>query len=184
MNRAREARFFCLVATMTLILGAACGGAAEQTTATTPESDAPASTDDTTSPEGTGSDGAEATAAGPSWSELDREGRLTVMREEVLPQMGDQFREFDAEEFGTVTCATCHGEDFQEVDFQMPNGLPTLVPAQIPTLAESEDEETARVAQFMFQQVVPTMVEILVVEPYDPATGEGFGCLNCHPPAE
>lgn len=109
---------------------------------------------------------------------------MALMREQVMPEIGGMFREFDGEEFATFNCMTCHGETPPEVNFAMPNGLHPLVAAEIPTMAQSDDEETAEYAQFMFEQVTPGMVRILGVQPYDPETDEGFGCLSCHETAE
>lgn len=170
----RDSRTPLLTAAVaSLALG--CGSSSEQVEPTTPEPEP------TTPGEPAGATGGEgASAAGSSWADLDHEGRMALMRERVLPEMGELFREHDAEEHATFTCATCHGESMTEVGFRMPNGLHPLVRAEIPALVESEDEETARTARFMLERVTPGMIEILGVAPYDPATGEGFGCLRCH----
>ena len=34
--------------------------------------------------------------------------------------------------------------------------------------------------EFMSQKVSPQMAEIFGKKPFDPATGEGFGCNGCH----
>ncbi len=106
------------------------------------------------------------------------------MRDQVMPEMTTMFQNFDAEEFESVTCVTCHGENFQEVNFSMSNGLHPLNPAEIPNLASSDDENVVRWVQFMFGEVTPGMVRILGVEPYNPETHQGFGCLSCHETAE
>lgn len=36
------------------------------------------------------------------------------------------------------------------------------------------------VTTFMAEVVVPAMAEALGEPPFDPATGEGFGCAGCH----
>jgi hypothetical protein len=162
--------------TLLAVLAASCGGAADQAGPTTPAGDEPAPS---------GAEAAPADAAtGPAWADLDREGRLALMRGEVMPRLGGLFREMDAEEFSTFTCAACHGDDFQAVDFAMPNGVYPLVPAEIPAMFESEDAELAAAAQFMVGRILPEMVSILRVAEYDPATGQGFGCLRCHATAE
>jgi hypothetical protein len=40
--------------------------------------------------------------------------------------------------------------------------------------------ESPEVAGFMATKVVPAMAAVLGVEPYDVATGKGFGCNGCH----
>jgi hypothetical protein len=34
--------------------------------------------------------------------------------------------------------------------------------------------------KFMGEVVKPKMQELLKEEPFDPATGTGFGCMECH----
>lgn len=173
--------FVSLAFAAVIVFVAACGGSAEQTEPTTPD---PAEAE----PEGAEpvAEPTEAAAGedGPSWADMDHDARMALMRERVMPEIGGMFREFDDEEFATVTCMTCHGENPPAVNFAMPNGVHPLVPAEIPTMAQSDDEETARFAQFMFEQVTPGMVQILNVPPYNPETHEGFGCLSCHETAE
>jgi hypothetical protein len=150
-----------------------CGGGTEQAEPTTPE---PAEAEPA----------AEATpeAAAGGWEGMGFEQRAALMREEVTPEMGRLFGAFDAARYSSFACANCHGQNFQEVNFRMPNGLAPLHPAEIPTMAESADAEDARFARFMFGEVVPGMVRILGVQPYDMETHQGFGCMNCHAMAE
>ncbi len=162
-----------IVISVIAVLAAACGSSTEQVESTTPEgADAP--------PTDAADPVEQADGATTVWADLDRDARMAVMRDQVMSRMGGIFREYDAEEFATFTCVTCHGEGFQEIGFGMPNGVHPLIPADIPTLAESDDEETAAAARFMFSQVTPGMVEIMGVEPYNPETHAGFGCLSCH----
>jgi hypothetical protein len=59
----------------------------------------------------------------------------------------------------------------------MPNAdLPALDPTG-GFAAHQDDEEWL---QFMGMKLVPTMVETLGVEPFDPTTRKGFGCFACH----
>lgn len=169
MTTTRSTRLL-LAAALLALAPAGCGGASGQASETTPP------------PEG-----GETEAAAPpvatepaGWESMGFDARAALMRERVIPEMGAAFRAFDAEDFETFTCATCHGADFQDARFRMPNGLHPLDPSTIPTLAESSDEEVARAARFMFAEVVPGMVGILGVPRYDPETGTGFGCLSCH----
>ena len=115
------------------------------------------------------------------WAELDLDARRAFMADRVLPVMSKLFREHDAGRFPGVGCETCHGEDRRERDFAMPNpSLPTLYPT-----GSAEQEATVErhpvVATFMFQQVTPTMRDLLGLPEYDEATGEGFSCFHCHP---
>lgn len=154
-----------------LVLALACGGAGEAETAPT----------ETTAVE-TQSGGEETAAADAEvpWSDMDRAQRLAYMRETVMPEMAAMFREFDPERYADFGCASCHGENMQEVDFQMPNGLAPLPPDQIGAMFQSDQP----MAVFMTQRVWPKMVELLGAQPYDPETHQGFGCFGCHAIAE
>lgn len=112
----------------------------------------------------------------PTWAQMDHEQRETYMQETVTPQMRQLFQEFDAERYAEFNCATCHGENMQDVNFEMPNTLAPLVEAEIPAMFQSEEAMPI----FMTQRVFPRMVQLLDAEPYDPQTHQGFGCLGCH----
>jgi len=47
--------------------------------------------------------------------------------------------------------------------------------------AHDADPERARIAAFMTEKVTPQMAELLGVKSFDPRTGQGFSCFNCHP---
>lgn len=111
-----------------------------------------------------------------TWQEMDGDQRAAYMASDVLPAMQAAFAGYDAERYETITCATCHGAGAGDGTWSMPSD--DLFPidfANFPTGAG---------ADFMSNEVVPKMAELLNVEPFDPGTGEGFGCLGCHPAAE
>lgn len=110
------------------------------------------------------------------WAQMDREARLELMQQVVMPEMRELFFEFDSDRFSDVSCALCHGRDMAVVDYRMPNGVTPLDPAEIPAIVGSDD----RMARFMTDRVWPRMTELLSARPYDPETHEGFGCLGCH----
>lgn len=110
------------------------------------------------------------------WHEMTHEEQGEYMNDVVLPEMASLFQAFDAEEFADFDCSTCHGDDARAVGFHMPNGLHPLDPADIPTILESDDP----MAVFMSETVYPRMTELLGMEHYDPETGTGFSCLDCH----
>lgn len=146
----------------------ACGGAAATETETpSDEPEVSAST--------SGSEEAQL-----AWADMSQEQRGEYMANVVVPRLRPVFQQFDAEEFAEFNCATCHGDNAQEVGFRMPNGLHPLNPTQIPSMFESEDPEVQRVAQFMAGEVTPLMTELLGAAPYDPETHQGFGCMSCH----
>ena len=95
---------------------------------------------------------------GTPWKDKSREQRMDWMGLAVFPKMRAIFQEHDAS-YSTLTCQTCHGSNMEMVDFKMPNSLFSL----------------------MSEQVMPEMAKLLDMQPYDPDTGKGFGCLGCHP---
>ncbi len=96
------------------------------------------------------------------------------MKETVVPAMGELFLDGHPD----FACATCHGKDFQDVKFKMPNTLHPLDPAKMPF--QSEDEKIRYAAEFMKTKVVPKMSGLLEMSIYNPETKTGFGCFNCH----
>lgn len=114
-----------------------------------------------------------------AWADRTFDERKDFMAKVVMPTMKDVFQRFDAEEFASFDCRTCHGQNAMEVQFHMPNGLHPLNPQAMPT-PDSPDANVARWARFMMDEVKPKMTELLGAQPYDPATNQGFGCFNCH----
>ncbi len=116
-----------------------------------------------------------------TWAEMDRKQRKRFMGLEVLPKMKDLFQEYKADDYGTFQCQTCHGDNWTEIDFKMPNVAYPL-PADNPIAAARDYDE--EVTAFMVDKVMPTMGDLLGKK-YDKATGTGeFGCLSCHVAAE
>lgn len=98
--------------------------------------------------------------------------KMQYMKNEVAPHMAKVFQEFSADytEFG---CPTCHGPGANQGDFAMPTD-------SLPALDEEEMQEHPEMTDFMSSKVVPNMATLLGEQPYDEATGEGFGCYDCH----
>ena len=102
-----------------------------------------------------------------------------LMKKVITPVMRKRFQDFDGEHFTKVNCATCHGQGAIEGKFEMPNAeLPKLpkTPEGFQKLAADEPKAMA----FMKDVVMPAMTTMLGAKPYDPATHEGFSCMNCH----
>lgn len=110
---------------------------------------------------------------GIAWPDLTRGQRAAYMGSVFLPEITAVMEAHDPA-YGRITCSTCHGSDFEEVDYAMPNGMAPLDPAAFPS------PDDGGVAAMMFEGVTPKAVELLGAEPFDPATGEGFGCYGCH----
>lgn len=140
----------------------ACSKASETTpTSPPPTSEAPAA-----APE---------PAAGPArWSEAtSHDDKAAFMSKHVVPAMAPIFQGADAEHYAEFGCKTCHGPQGTEpTDF-----LPRLT-VKDGHLVEMETHP--EVSKMMAEQVVPKMIEVLGATPFDPATGQGFGCGGCH----
>ncbi len=114
------------------------------------------------------------TGAEVSWHDMDRNARMTHMGTVVMPAMSDAFKQRGIDNF---KCANCHGADYKEVDFKMPNDLTPLNPDNPIQSGMDLDEEMTK---FMVSVVLPEMAEMLGEET-DVTTGKGeFGCLSCH----
>jgi cytochrome c553 len=111
------------------------------------------------------------------WSAKNPQQRKEFMGLYVLPKMKKLFQAFDSEQFAEFKCSTCHGADFEEVRFKMPNGLHPL-PADKPIQAATEEDP--KTTDFMMKQVVPTMAALLEEKPAGPDNPMGFGCFGCH----
>jgi hypothetical protein len=111
---------------------------------------------------------------------LSWEDRHDAMTFAVLPNMARLFQGFYHSPDPDMTCRTCHGAAAERVRYKMPNGLPPLDPAHLPS-EDSPDPKEARVARFMIEEVTPQMADLLGVPVYDPATRTGFSCFRCHP---
>ena len=142
----------------------ACGGSQ------TPEAAAP------TSEAGGDQPTEEAAAADKPFHDMAPGERLKYMKEVVAPEMAKSFQAFNAEHYADFGCVTCHGPGAKDGKFDMPSDALPKLPAD-PSPVFNEHPE---VAKFMAEQVVPQMAKLLQEEPYNPETGKGFGCFECH----
>jgi hypothetical protein len=108
------------------------------------------------------------------FEELPDNLKGAYMKEVVLPKMKDVFQQFDAKEYADFGCKTCHGENAKQRAFEMPS-------PEIHVLDFQKDKvDHAAEYKFMSETVAPTMAGLLGEQPFDPATGKGFGCMGCH----
>jgi hypothetical protein len=109
-----------------------------------------------------------------NWAGKTLVERQTYMKETVLPGIKELFVAHHPE----FNCTNCHGKDYADVNFKMPNSMKPLDPTNMPF--QSENEKLRNAAQFMSTKVVPKMAGLLDVPAYDPETKTGLGCFNCH----
>jgi len=171
-----------------LCLSLACGGDAEPEPIDIAEPTGGSEADPVEPEPSTGGvrtrDPSEIPVAPKPWEEMSKEEKGRFMGESVLPYMKELFAEYDAEAFGTMNCATCHGPDMQARGFEMPApSLPPLHPSGTPEQRQMV-EDHPRMVRFMFNHVVPAMRTMIGEAEYDAETGEGFSCYFCHPHAE
>ena len=121
--------------------------------------------------------------AGPpaAWDSMSGEDKGHWMADHVVPAMRPLFAAYDPTRYADVRCTTCHGASARERHFAMPNpDLPRL-----PAVSDSAgwaalQREQPRAMAFMASRVEHAMAALVGESPYDPATGQGFGCLECH----
>lgn len=118
-------------------------------------------------------------APGIPWTEKTFEQRQEWMAIAFFPAMKETFEGHDDVAFKTFRCQTCHGEDMKARDFRMPTD--SIYPLDEHRPIESAMEYDQAITRFMIEVVVPESARLLDTTPFDPETGEGFGCFGCHP---
>jgi hypothetical protein len=181
MNALSTLRFAPLFASVALL--AACGGAPPPEPPPSPMIPPPPSGDEAAADPMMDDDeqeeapAASAPAASPKWGGMSHDQKREHMKVAVMPKMSAEFKAFDADEFGQMSCATCHGKSATEGKFHMPTtSLPKLSPDG------KWDKLDQKAVAFMKTKVVPEMAVLLDTKPYDPATKQGFNCFGCHTP--
>lgn len=105
------------------------------------------------------------------WQDMDFDQRKEYMTQVVEPEMQAVFQEYDADKYAEFACATCHGDDGEDVDYEMPNGLHPLSFPLNPTSPEEEAD-----IEFMEDEVIVDMAALV-----DQVPGtNGFRCTACH----
>jgi mono/diheme cytochrome c family protein len=134
-----------------------------------------------------GGDPAQGKTVGPpevAWKDMTFKQKKAYMKAAVTPTMKPIFQAFDAKEFKTFNCATCHGKDGAERKFKMPgNDIHPLPSTPQAFEAKLKTEPTwPKFTEFMAQKVEPAMGKLLDVPVFDPKKPvEGaFSCGACH----
>lgn len=108
------------------------------------------------------------------FADLDLEQRAEFMKQKVVPAMTPLFRDHDPKKYSDVGCKTCHGDDAETGDFDMPNeSLPVLDFADMSKFRPADIE-------WMKTKIKPAMAKILGEPEHTQENPSGFGCLNCH----
>ncbi len=110
------------------------------------------------------------------WEDLGLQQREDFMVWVFQPRMAELFREHDAELYTEFECETCHGEDPEDIDWEMPaNGTPLTI-GDVP-VENIDDPERRAEAEWMEAEILPAMAEMFEQE----MTLAGSSCLDCHP---
>jgi cytochrome c553 len=108
-----------------------------------------------------------------TWSTLSWEDRHVQMTFLVLPVMARHWQAFEKTKYPELTCTRCHGKDAEARDYKMPS--PDLAPldARMQS-AHAGDAKVERVAAFMRDEVMPSVIELLDADPAK------VTCFTCH----
>ena len=127
-----------------------------------------------TAPQASASASASPKATPTTWTHgMAKDQQVAFMMERVVPAMATVFKEHDAKEFASFGCKTCHGPDKAEPEKFLPRL--TMKDGKLTAFEEHPAE-----AKWMAEKVVPAMAAAMGMQPYDPATKQGFGCKGCH----
>lgn len=139
----------------------------------TPGTDAPSTED------AGGGEDTEPGAPSVKWADKTFKQRQEYMGVAFFPAMKKSFKAHDETSYKGFKCQTCHGDDMKERNFEMPTDSIFPLNEADPITGAMEYDEA--VTKFMIEQVVPEAAKMLDMEPYNPQTGQGFGCFGCHP---
>jgi len=127
-----------------------------------------------------GEDDGKPAAEPTAYADMSFEQRQAFMAEVVLPEMKKVFVAFDPK-FEAMSCATCHGNGATDGTYAMPSPQIPVLPSEEDFPEYVMDPEHAKWSQFMFDEVMSRMAELLQVDIYNPETSpDGFSCSDCH----
>jgi cytochrome c553 len=111
-----------------------------------------------------------------AWKAKNPEQKSGFMAAAVEPRMEALFVKHDKSYARSFNCATCHGDNGESVDWEMPNPALYALPKEDTVKASTEYDED--VTKFMVDSVTPELKKML---------NEGHGgttevsCFSCHP---
>ena len=98
----------------------------------------------------------------------------------VHPVLARKFTDARGDGAPPLGCVDCHGDDGERDRYAMPSPvLQPLKPSRVRALYAAGDDVSALIA-FMRDEVTPETARLMGRTPYDPATGRGFSCFDCH----
>lgn len=76
------------------------------------------------------------------FEDMEREERIEFMRHVVVPTMQPLLAQIDPEKYNEVDfgCDDCHGEDYIDADYEMPNGIVELSVSNFPHSQNADPE--------------------------------------------
>jgi len=110
------------------------------------------------------------------YADMDFDQRVEYMEEVVLPEMAQAFWDYDPVEYEDFSCESCHGENAEADEYEMPSGI---APLRFPTPADATEWERDT-REWMDDFVKPRMAELTDQEEWAQNNPDGMRCTSCH----
>jgi hypothetical protein len=110
------------------------------------------------------------------WEDLGLQQREDFMTWVFNPAMHTLFTDRDPDLYADFGCETCHGEDPEDIDYEMPANVSALTIDDVP-VDGIDDPERLEQATWMEEAILPAMADMFEQE----MTLAGSSCLDCHP---
>jgi hypothetical protein len=113
------------------------------------------------------------------YEQMSHSEKKQYMKDVVMPKIVPLMQKFDPKGFKEVKCVTCHGMGAKDGTYKMPCPQLPKLPATREGFQALSKKKPA-IMKFMSDTMKPVMAELLGMKPFDPKTGSGFSCGNCH----